>query len=450
MIKSVEIRDFESHEHTVLKFGPSFNVVHGTSNVGKSSVFRAMSLPAYGEWAGGEDRKHGKTGPVRAGKKFCVVRVTSDRGYVETKKGTGVNEWEVHDDVNDTTKNLKSPGAGSVPEAQAILGLSELDIAGLKVRLNWSNQRDKHFLLDEVEGKSASPSLVAAVLDEVAGISGFEGLVRELANEKTTCEKQVKKLNEEVERLDTELSVYIDLDELLNKTNEALRLLDEADRQQLQLTEVEEIHVQWTNVSERLRQVQEQLRAYMELEDQERRLKQADRVLSECNDARERLRQLNELTTQRDRLGTLIVSLRNRVTNTKSLLDETGVRLEKLNELTTRYVAYDELRTSWNDITKKLQDTRTHPQVDVITLERRLEEARKHQVVLAQTISMNTDLSKLSQDVQRTTTRLSNACELLQQSTKEYKTFVKNIHTCPIIDAPFPESCRERLREEVK
>jgi len=71
-----------------------------------------------------------------------------------------------------------------------------MKVADQSIRFNWSDQRDKHFLIDEVEGKNSSPSFVAAVLDEVGGLSGCEDLIRSLASDKI----EVRTENEEGRR----------------------------------------------------------------------------------------------------------------------------------------------------------------------------------------------------------------------------------------------------------
>ena len=126
MIKKIEIKDFESHKHTVFEFGPGFNSIHGKSNHGKSSALRVLELAGYSSWAAGENKKKGMSGPVRIGATCCEVYVESETGSVKNKRGKGINEWEVKDFRSGEVSNFKNPGAGAVPQAQEILGLDTM------------------------------------------------------------------------------------------------------------------------------------------------------------------------------------------------------------------------------------------------------------------------------------------------------------------------------------
>jgi len=230
MIKKLEIKNFEPHKHTVLEFGPGLNVIHGRSNNGKSATLRALELAAYGVWAAGENKKSGIHGPVRIGEKFVEVFVESSRGSVYSKRGSkGINEWKIKDSKGGDLE-LTNPGSGSIPQAQEVLGLKSVDVAGQSIRFNWSDQRDKHFLIDEVEEKSSSPSFVAAILDEVGGLSGCEDLVRSLASDKSSSEQQMRQSAEEVESFNEDLKEYENIDKELESINKAESLLDESEK----------------------------------------------------------------------------------------------------------------------------------------------------------------------------------------------------------------------------
>ena len=41
-IKTLEIKNFQSHAHTIINFDEGINIVQGTSNAGKSAINRAI------------------------------------------------------------------------------------------------------------------------------------------------------------------------------------------------------------------------------------------------------------------------------------------------------------------------------------------------------------------------------------------------------------------------
>jgi AAA15 family ATPase/GTPase len=67
MLKSIEIWNFESHEHTLIdNLSEGLNLICGESNAGKTSIVRALRLVAYNEF---------DPDSLRVGAKTCKVRV---------------------------------------------------------------------------------------------------------------------------------------------------------------------------------------------------------------------------------------------------------------------------------------------------------------------------------------------------------------------------------------
>ena len=75
----------------------------------------------------------------------CEVYVESDRGNVKVTRGKGINEWEINNLETGKSLSLQNPGAGSIREAQEVIGIQSMNVAGNVIRFNWSDQRDKHF-----------------------------------------------------------------------------------------------------------------------------------------------------------------------------------------------------------------------------------------------------------------------------------------------------------------
>lgn len=275
MIKILKIKNFESHKDTTFEFGPGFNCIHGKSNNGKSSALRALELVGYGIWAAGENKKKGIHGPIRIGASFTEVYAESDIGYVKVKRGKGTNEWEVKDFRTDEVFNYKNPGAGSVSKAQEILGLETMKIADQSIRFNWSDQRDKHFLIEEVEGKNSTPSFVAAVLDEVGGLSGCEDLIRTLASDKSKLEQKMKKAAEEATATEEELEKFKGLDEKIVQANSVEKQIDKVLEKLKQVKSARELQ-------EKISSLHLKIKEYSNLDSQIEKRKKAEVLLKEA------------------------------------------------------------------------------------------------------------------------------------------------------------------------
>lgn len=205
MLKSIELINFESHEHTVISDIPEgFTLIWGDSDAGKTSIVRALKLAAYNIF----DQKS-----VRVGKKFCEVKVTSDKGVVHAKRGKNVNEWIV-------TPNGKTPlvfdkvGKGVVPAATEVLGLSMVTLGETDIPVNIMDQDESHFLLSELAGKKASGSSRAQIIDEISGLSGIEGLIKSVSLDNHRIGREVTQLTEKINET---LDQMHDKDEILKE-----------------------------------------------------------------------------------------------------------------------------------------------------------------------------------------------------------------------------------------
>jgi len=313
MIKKLQITDFESHKDTTFEFGPGFNCIHGKSNHGKSSALRALELAGYGVWAAGENKKKGLHGPVRIGSSACEVYVESDIGYVRTKRGKGVNDWEIKDFRSGDVVCFQNPGSGPIEIAQEILGMETMEVAGNSIRFNWSDQRDKHFLIDEVEGKSSSPSFVAAVLDEVGGLSGCEDLIRSLASDKSKFEQQMKKAGEEAIVVEEELERFAGLDDKLKEAVRAEELFS-------QITEKTKKAELARSIQEKAETIQVKIKEYINLDSEISKREQAEELVDQVS---AKYSVFNKVSGVRDNLTNLATNL--------SKAEETAAEIEKID-----------------------------------------------------------------------------------------------------------------------
>jgi exonuclease SbcC len=176
------LEDFQAFEKGEFVLSPNLNILVGVSNVGKSSVARALSLVLFNKW----DKSW-----VKYGSKYCRVTIETDTGIsVIREKGPQVNKYI-----------LKLPGQAdqlfesfgiSVPEAvQQALRIHEVQIdATDSLNLQLAGQMDSLFLL------SQTGSYRAKVLGKLSGVNYIDFAIRELNKDKrqTTAEKGSKEL----------------------------------------------------------------------------------------------------------------------------------------------------------------------------------------------------------------------------------------------------------------
>jgi DNA repair exonuclease SbcCD ATPase subunit len=191
LIERIELKNFESHEHTVIEdLSGGLNLICGLSNSGKTSIIRALKLVAYNEF---DPRA------VRAGAKDCEVTVTTHRGTVKVTKGKS-NDWEVTP-KGQPTQYFSKIGKVILKEAAEIVGLGMVRLGDVEMPVNVMNQLEGHFMLTELNGKNATGSVRAQVIDEISGLSGIEGLIKGVSLDNHRWGREIKVLEDRMEEV---------------------------------------------------------------------------------------------------------------------------------------------------------------------------------------------------------------------------------------------------------
>ena len=148
MIKSIHIRNFQSHENTSLDLHKGVNVIIGRSDSGKTAVLRALRWLITNRPAGEEFRSDwgGDT----------IVRVNVDGDSIDRAKSTRENAY--YKTVDGDRIQFKAMGQGVPDEIAAALNMHAV---------NMQSQMDSPFLLSD----DWSPGRVAEYLNEVSGLA---------------------------------------------------------------------------------------------------------------------------------------------------------------------------------------------------------------------------------------------------------------------------------------
>lgn len=188
------MENFQSHPYSEFNLDKGLNVLVGMSNMGKTSLTRALSLVLFNQW----DRSW-----VRSGAKFCKIIIHTDTGIiVERQKGDKINKYIL------TLPNQKSQlyenFGTTTPEAvQQALRIHEVQIDSKdSINLNMAGQLEQLFLL------SAPNSYKAKVFGKLSGAHILDAAIREInregrsfSTEKAIKEKELVELQSQVDKL---------------------------------------------------------------------------------------------------------------------------------------------------------------------------------------------------------------------------------------------------------
>jgi len=207
IIKHVEIKNFQSHEYTIIEFKDGLNTIIGESNSGKTSILRAI------RWCLDNDPKGSDF--ITTGRDDCSVTVVFDDGTSIIRKRTR-NDSGTYDVVGKTIQPDGTASkwiqtykgfANNLPiEIMNIHQMPKVNLTkDISTHLNMMSQLDGPFLIAE------SPQVKAAIIGRLTGTQIIDLAIKETNREVLNNSKSIKIWSEEKQDKENELLKYQDL-----------------------------------------------------------------------------------------------------------------------------------------------------------------------------------------------------------------------------------------------
>ena len=209
MISSLILRNFQSHKKTILNFSPNVNAIIGQSNSGKTAILRGLFWAIYNRPSGlsfisywNRDKKGNPVKPTS---------VTIQDSYkVKRIRSQEMNGYKIIPIYNEEEIKLEAIGMDVPEQVEKILNIGEVNI---------QRQMDAPFLLSE------SASEVARFLNKEIRLDLIDKIL-------SNAESKRRKYNSDIKQYEIEISS-------IEKELETFAILDEAERLNKQLNEVE-------------------------------------------------------------------------------------------------------------------------------------------------------------------------------------------------------------------
>lgn len=209
MIKSVRISNYQSHADTELEFHPGVNVLVGSSDSGKSAIFRAMSWVMTNRPLGNAF--------CRWGTKKTQVELTID-------SDTTIGRTKSKSENNYLFQGRDLLAGTEVPEdIQRVLKIDP--------QINIQQQISAPFLL------SSSPGEVAAFFNDIAGLSDIDLSIKNLKSWQASHIRIIKRLDLDIEKQQAQVDAMKYLDQ-------AERNLEALEQKQSELDQIKVDHKQ--------------------------------------------------------------------------------------------------------------------------------------------------------------------------------------------------------------
>lgn len=298
-IARIRIENFQSHVATELELGPGFNVIVGPSDQGKTAVLRALRWCLYNE-PGGTDF-------IRHGARECRVEVTfSDGTRIRRERTPSRNRYEVQAPEGEPQV---FEGFGVRPPAQVLRAHGMPPVAldtDHRVLLNLGGQLEGPFLLSE------PPSLRAKAIGRLLGVHVVDAAARLTRRDMQNLGRQGRQLEDDVARLDEQLTAYGDLPGWEEALAAAEGRLEQAAALEQRARLLEDL-------GRRLSAAQAEHDAQQALLKRLQRLGDAEILVERAAAARERVERLGRLSLQLDSVSAEAQALRRQMTAAAAL-----------------------------------------------------------------------------------------------------------------------------------
>lgn len=201
-IKEVEIKNFQSHKHTVLNFCNGLNVINGESGKGKSAILRAIAWCVYGEPRGNNF--------IRTGTKKCSVKLTfSDNSSIERSRTLKGSSKYIVTDVNGNSQEYSGFG-NNIPID--VINQHQMPVVHLgkdfTAKLNYSSQIEPPFLIGQTN------SIKAEAIGRLIGTNIYDDAVKECKSKILNIKKEISIREQNLNMSKDNLSKYDNLDKL--------------------------------------------------------------------------------------------------------------------------------------------------------------------------------------------------------------------------------------------
>lgn len=226
MITRLLVKNFQKHEKIDIELDPQITAIIGPSDIGKSSILRALRWVCLNKPQG--------SGFIRNGSEEAKVKVKIDNKTIARRKGK-TNAYKIG-----TQKELVSFATGIPQPVQDITNLDEV---------NFQGQLDPPFWFD------LSPPELARQLNELAGLSFIDKVTSYLATQLRSNRSEHKVVTSRLEEIEEGL-------EQTKFVEEAEKEIKEVEQKQRDLADIKE---EGTELAQALAELRRKYRSFYNL-----------------------------------------------------------------------------------------------------------------------------------------------------------------------------------------
>jgi len=325
MIKSVSIKNFQSHRDTYLEFEKGINSIIGSSDSGKTAIIRAL-LWVFTNRPLGDSIISNWANEVEV-----RVRFSEDIEIIR-KRNKDFNGYILKN--RDKQLEFKAIGTDVPEEIKQVINMNSINI---------QKQFDSPFLLADTPGE------VANTFNQVASLDIVGKCIKSCLSELRSLKSEIGYNEKQIENLETQLTEY----EFIDKVEGLLAGLEQKEKKR---QELEKRLERLSNLKETLVQVRDELKKYKKIEIFERKVNSLIELKKELEQTEQTLKNLENRMEELQRTNEDLKVLKG----VDKGLDSVGVYLDKLRELKeleNRKVLLEKRAEEYTDLIAETKET---------------------------------------------------------------------------------------------
>ncbi|MGE5404812.1 MAG: AAA family ATPase [Candidatus Saccharibacteria bacterium] len=438
-IKSIRLKNFQSHRDSSFELSPGLNIIVGPSDQGKSAVIRALRWVMYNEPRGAAF--------IRSGESRTEVKIVLSNGTVVERirdESGKVNRYllEVPGEEPQVFERFNK----EVPlEIRKALGISKLVVdRDRSLEINLSRQLEGPFLMEE------SGATRSKVLGRVANLHIIDAAQRDVLRDANTFSQEASRLDTEIKEIEGQLESFADIEMHEETLTTAERLINLIGVQEDKYSLITDLKLKYETTKAQIFETNEQLGL---LKDVETTSELTDKILKRSQELKE-LEILDQgLTTGKEDINKCLLVLRqtDRISDVESVL-------ERLRSLREEGFILQQARKSYHELIGEAHEKQTE------LLEARLISDKVANLEKIETIrtsitdlkDMLDKLGELKKDSDNAKTRLHKAeeeyskhDEVVLQLTGQYGDLLSEAGQCPVCFAQIGPETIDRIKKEL-
>lgn len=224
MIKSIEIKNFESHADTEIEFHPGVNVIVGRTDAGKSSIMRALRWIFFNKPVGDSY--------IRYGTKTTAVNVDLDNGQLARVRENAFNGYVLgfHDEYKGFSHQIPEPVSNFINMSS----------------INYQQQMESPFMLSWTAGQCGS------FINETVNLESMDIAVSNIKRKISEETKSIEYNSIHIEQIEKELEAFEDLEEIE-------KLIEDLENKQNRWDYLSEKYLELSDIIENIEAIQENI-----------------------------------------------------------------------------------------------------------------------------------------------------------------------------------------------